>query len=185
MFHRFQTTAHMNTGAPSTALAASLEDFVATMSREPHPGARPRCYDLLFEPYFRGLLTGSGVSTNNLSVGSDWSWYKQVEPVLKPYIFSGIYQCTRRGIRALYGFDVLRITPVQLQELNTAIERNYRQPSSWYNRRDAEGTLPWPDSSRPSGVLSVAGIRCQCSGGIETDAHGDANRPVSRLLNRS
>src|SRR5438270_2443005 len=55
-------------------------------------GATPRrattLSDLLLEPYFRGLLTGSGVSSQSLVVGSDWSWYKQLEPALKPNIFS-------------------------------------------------------------------------------------------------
>src|SRR3954454_8948406 len=96
------------------------------------PGRATTLSDLLLEPYFRGLLTGSGVSGNSLAVGSDWNWYKQLEPALKANIFSGIYQCTRRGIQTLYGVDLLRLTPAQLQQLNTAIERNYRQPSNWY-----------------------------------------------------
>ena len=99
-------------------------------------GATPQrataLFDLLIEPYLRGLLAGSGVSPDSLSFGSDWIWYNKLERVLKPYIFSGIFQCTRRGIKALYGFDLLRLTPVQFHELSTVIERNYRQPSAWY-----------------------------------------------------
>jgi hypothetical protein len=99
-------------------------------------GATPQrgttLFDLLLEPYLRGLLAGSGVAPGSLGSGSDWKRYKQLEPVLQAYSFSGIYDCTRRGIAALYGFDLLRLSPVQFHELNAAIERNYRQPSSWY-----------------------------------------------------
>src|SRR4051794_10318449 len=65
-------------------------------------GARPHgmttLFDLLMEPYLRGVLLSSGVNRDQLARSSGWKWYQNIQQVLRPYVFSGIHQCTRRGI---------------------------------------------------------------------------------------
>ena len=101
-------------------------------------GAAPRgttsLFDLLIEPYSRGLLGSSGVDRKFLAPGSGWNWYQSLHAALKPLWFSGIYQCTRRGIEALYGVDLMRLDAAGLQRLESAIDANYRRPTTWYSQ---------------------------------------------------
>ena len=113
-------------------------------------GARPRgatgLFDLLVEPYLRGLLPSSGGNRETFGTRTlGWKWYQSLQPVLRPHLFTGIYQCTRRGIEALYGIDLLKLDSGSLQQLESAIHTNYQLPAAWYgqamNRSNFRGLI--------------------------------------------
>lgn len=101
-------------------------------------GATPRestgLYDLLVEPYLRGQLIGAGVDRDSLVRGSGWKWFSGFKEILRPHLFTGMFQCTRRGILALYGTDLLTTDSAGLSRLESAIAGNYKRVSEWHER---------------------------------------------------
>lgn len=93
-------------------------------------GAQPKkattLPDLLLDPYLRGVL---------LAAGADLSTLKTVP---REHQFNGIYQCTRRGILALYGIDISTLNPAAAARLESAIGRNYQAPFGWYRKAMAK-----------------------------------------------
>jgi len=90
------------------------EGFRADME----PGARPTrqtgFMDLLLAPYFRGWLadgtdltsfSGRGRAFRDLMRESGWEAIILLGSALERHRFTGVYQCTRRGILQLCGID--------------------------------------------------------------------------------
>jgi hypothetical protein len=101
-------------------------------------GAKPTratgLFDILIEPYMRGLLVGSGVERSQLMRGDGWGWFTEIIRTLQSFRFTGIYECTRRGIQMLYGVDINNLDQKELTRLEASINANYRDPSAWYRR---------------------------------------------------
>ena len=101
-------------------------------------GALPKqstsLFDLLVDPYLRGVLISSGVDRNALSRPAGWKEFSALRSVLREHQFNGIYQCTRRGILSLYGIDISTLDPGYFARLESAIDRNYKNPFGWYRK---------------------------------------------------
>jgi len=97
------------------------------------PGARPTrrtgFMDLLLEPYLRGWLAAGGA---NLIRQSGWEGFTQIRPALENHRFTGVYQCTRRGIQQLYGVDLDRLDQRSAAALDDAVATRYSNPFPWY-----------------------------------------------------
>lgn len=119
---------------------ASIGTFPGGYRADIERGARPRrrttLIDLVVEPYFRGWMTAGGATLdfNALFEKDPWDAWSALQPVLARHRFSGVYQCSRRGILSLYGADISRLTKPALQRLNDAITDNYARHLDWYRR---------------------------------------------------
>lgn len=113
-------------------------------------GAQPKrattLYDLVIDPYLRGVLLSSG--TDRTSLARDgWSISPSLRSTLREHQFNGIYQCTRRGILALYGSDISNLDAASGSRLDNGIESNYKAPFAWY--RKAMSTAHFSELIRP------------------------------------
>ncbi len=98
------------------------------------PTRNTSLFDLLIEPYLRGVLISSGIDRNVLTRPSGWKEFSALRSALREYQFNGIFQCTRRGILSLYGVDISALDGVSLARLDGAIERNYKSAFGWYRK---------------------------------------------------
>jgi predicted TIM-barrel fold metal-dependent hydrolase len=110
------------------------------------PGARPTrptgFMDLLLEPYFGGWLADGGTDLTTFSARglafrdlvreSGWEAFSLLRPALERHRFTGVYQCTRRGIMQLYGIDLDRLNQRTAATLDSAIASRYANPFPWY-----------------------------------------------------
>lgn len=116
----------------------SIGTFPGGYRADIEQGATPvkatRLFDLLVDPYLRGVLLSSGIDRNALTRREGWEGFSALRSVLQDHQFNGIHQCTRRGILALYGFDTSLLNPAALVRLEDQIERNYQAPFDWYRK---------------------------------------------------
>ena len=112
--------------------------YRADLEQEARPSVETGLYDLLIDPYLRGVLTGAGANHETLSRGSGWKWFSDLQSVLEAYRFIGVYQCTRRGIQSLYGADIDNLSASTLSRLESLIAERYRNPFSWYPKAMAQ-----------------------------------------------
>jgi predicted TIM-barrel fold metal-dependent hydrolase len=131
------------------SIGMTPEGFRADVERGAVPHSRTGLLDLLLEPYFRGNLASAGVR-------ADLTRWKQ-EPVaqtldqlrrsLDRQRLTGTWQCSRRGILALYGIDLDELTSQSAVKLDEAIARNYSNLFGWY--REAMRRAAFSDLVRP------------------------------------
>ncbi len=137
----------------------SHEHWGSISSIEPAPGgwradmvagARPKrrttLVDLIIEPYFDGWLHASGTNMNEVikqALGSDIfkmaanspvKTMQAMRPALRDHQLTGIYQCTRRGILAAYGFDIDSDDPAGIISTDKTVGQNYGDVFSWYRK---------------------------------------------------
>jgi len=79
----------------------------------------------------RGVLVSSGTDRNKLDRIAGGN-LPGLQAILREHQFNGIYQCTRRGILALYGADISRLRAASLVSLDSTIDRAYKTPFAWY-----------------------------------------------------
>ncbi len=109
-------------------------------------GATPRretdLFDILLDPYFKGLLNSGSASeiaiqtgTNNfreLSKQAPGEALKLLRPSLVQQQFVGTYQCIRRGLLALYDADISSQDTQTLTRLQNSIGKRYSHIFEWY-----------------------------------------------------
>jgi hypothetical protein len=105
------------------------------------PTRNTSLFDLLIEPYLRGVLISSGVDRKILTRPEGWKEFSALRSALREYQFNGIFQCTRRGILSLYRTDISALDAVSLARLDGAIERNYKSPLDWYRKSMARANF--------------------------------------------
>jgi predicted TIM-barrel fold metal-dependent hydrolase len=118
------------------------EGFRADMEPGARPTRRTGFMDLLLEPYFRGWLADGGTELTALSARgrafrdlmreSAWEAFTLLRPALERHRFTGVYQCTRRGILRLYGTDLDRLDQRGAAALDSAVASRYANPFPWY-----------------------------------------------------
>lgn len=112
---------------------ASIGTFPGGYRADIEQGALPlrgtSLLDLVVEPYFRGW-SGADAGT-----GKDpWDAWTALQPLLAKHRFTGVFQCTRRGVLKLYGADISALTKATFQRLNDTVEANYTRHFDWYRR---------------------------------------------------
>lgn len=118
------------------------EGFRADVEPGARPARRTGFMDLLLEPYFRGWLTAGGTDLSTLSARglafrdlmreSAWEAFTLLHPALEHHRFTGVYQCTRRGILQLYGIDLDRLDQRSAATLDSAVASRYATLFPWY-----------------------------------------------------
>lgn len=120
----------------------SIGTFPGGYRADIEQGALPKqattVFDLLLDPYLRGVLLSSGTDRNALTRRDGFAGFSALRTVLREHQFNGIYQCTRRGILALYGIDISSLDSAAAVRLDTAIDRNYHAPFDWYRKAMAK-----------------------------------------------
>lgn len=110
------------------------------------PGALPTrrtgFMDLLLEPYLRGWLSRAGTDLAVLSASgkpltelvgeSGWEAFSSLRPALERHRYTGVYQCTRRGILQLYGIDLDQLDRRSAKALDEAVSSRYSKLFGWY-----------------------------------------------------
>ena len=143
----------------------SIGTFPGGYRADIEQGARPKqttsVFDIVLEPYFRGVLTSSKVDRESLNKERGWSKLKES---IGDHTFNGIFQCTRRGIQFLYGLDIAATGDNSTSRLNEMIDRNYTNSVRLVSDRDGKGPLQRTRAAGPSGVLSPPGIPGICEG---------------------
>ncbi len=131
------------------SIGMTPEGFRADVERGAIPHSRTGLLDLLFEPYFRGNIASTGVR-------ADLARWKQqplgetldqLRGTFDRQHLTGTWQCSRRGIFALYGVDVDELTPESAVKLDKAIAGNYGDLFAWY--REAMRRAAFSDLVRP------------------------------------
>ena len=90
----------------------SIGTFPGGYRADIEPGAAPRrrtgFMDLLLEPYFRGWLRNGGADLTKIAPSAEpgWETFNLLCAAIEDQRFTGVYQCTRRGILQLYGIDL-------------------------------------------------------------------------------
>src|SRR5664279_2885615 len=69
---------------------------------------------------------------------SGWEAFQLLRPALEVQRFTGVYQCTRRGILKLYGVDLDRLDQRRAVALDSAIASRYADPFPWYKAAMAQ-----------------------------------------------
>src|SRR5437879_7517112 len=125
------------------SIGIAAEGFRADVERGASPRGRTGVLDLFIEPYFRGWLAGAGtnldelakprgITFKELAKQSAWEAFSALRSALAQQRFTGIYQCTRRGLLGLYGIDLNELNAQSCSRLDEAIARNYASHFGWY-----------------------------------------------------
>ncbi|MEO8125471.1 MAG: amidohydrolase family protein [Bryobacteraceae bacterium] len=99
------------------------------------PTRRTGFMDLVLEPYFRGWLAAGGAdlaAVRDRMRGPGWEAFTLLRPALADQRFTGVYQCTRRGILQLYGADLDKLDQRGATALDEAVAARYADPFPWY-----------------------------------------------------
>ncbi len=110
------------------------------------PTRTVRIWDLVLDPYFAGWMGATGV--NPLALGKDrgapdfGAWWDQdpktafsaIRPHLERQVFTGVFQCTRRGLLFLHGIDIATLALADWRAADQAVGKCYRDLFSWYER---------------------------------------------------
>ncbi|HYI92466.1 MAG TPA: amidohydrolase family protein [Bryobacteraceae bacterium] len=118
--------------------------YRADIEQGAHPKQPTSVFDIVLEPYFRGVLASSKVEWESLNRERVWSKLKES---IGDHTFNGIFQCTRRGIQFLYGLDIAATGDNSTSRLNEMIDRSYKTPFGWY--RTAMAKAHFSDLVRP------------------------------------
>jgi predicted TIM-barrel fold metal-dependent hydrolase len=120
------------------------EGFRADVERGAVPKTPTGLFDILLDPYFKGLLQASGFSPDELARAAGAPSFQQIARqspaealcLLRQSMHSqeltGTFQCIRRGLLALYGVDISSADRVGIERLERALGRNYAGLFTWY-----------------------------------------------------
>jgi predicted TIM-barrel fold metal-dependent hydrolase len=116
----------------------SIGTFPGGYRADIEPGAAPRrrtgFMDLLLEPYFRGWLRNGGADLTKIAPSAEpgWETFNLLCAAIEDQRFTGVYQCTRRGILQLYGIDLDKLNRQTAGQLDSMIAAHYQDPFRWY-----------------------------------------------------
>lgn len=125
-------------------IGMSKEGFRADTEAGALPSRPASVWDLVLDPYFGGFLANAGTDPKKLAEKAgapdfvSW-WQKQPEEALRQMhaplqdqLFTGAFQCLRKGIAFLHGADIGTLEPGAWREADTAVERAYSDLFAWY-----------------------------------------------------
>ncbi len=73
-----------------------------------------------------------GKPVRELTRESGWEAFSLLRPALEQHRYTGVYQCTRRGILQLYGVDLDRLDKQSAWKLDAAVASRYAKLFEWY-----------------------------------------------------
>jgi predicted TIM-barrel fold metal-dependent hydrolase len=126
------------------SIGAANGGFRADMERGAVASHDTGLMDIVLDPYFRGWLVSGGedldgwASEANAKNFHDWAHerpseaYEALRPALEHQVFTGAFQCIRRGLIELYDVDIMRTSTTAWLALDKAIYRNYSNMFTWY-----------------------------------------------------
>lgn len=115
-----------------------------------YAGATPQTsvsiWDLIFDPYFGGMLWGAGIDANlparnagfeNLKLyweNNPKDALESFKSTISPMMSNGTFQCTLRGIEKLYNVNLLSFNLIEWEKADKQIRENYSKIMLWYPR---------------------------------------------------
>ena len=126
------------------SVGMASEGFRADVERGAIPKTKTTLFDILLDPYFKGMLAASGADPDALArqagvrdfralaTESPVKAFGLLETCLIPQRLTGTYQCIRRGLLDLYGIDTSGADADAISRLDIAIARNYERIFDWY-----------------------------------------------------
>jgi predicted TIM-barrel fold metal-dependent hydrolase len=119
------------------------EGFRADVEQGATPKRRTGLFDILLDPYFRGMLAAAGVNPDALAKATGAESFQKLaessaakalgvlRPALRVQELTGTYQCIRRGLLDAHGFD-LEGGDDAVAQLDASIARQYERIFDWY-----------------------------------------------------
>lgn len=123
------------------------------------PSGRTGIFDIVLEPYLSWFIAGAGMKVIDLAKDAGekdlQSWWQKdtgkalrtIQTHLERQLFTGTFQCTRRGIQSLYGIDIAAFNVDDWMSADRAISENYGNMFAWY--RKAMGRVHFSELIRP------------------------------------
>lgn len=110
------------------------------------PSRRTGIFDIVLEPYLTWFIAGAGTKVEDLAEDAGekdmHSWWENrpkkalraVKTYLERQLFTGTFQCTRRGIQELYGIDIASLNVDDWMRADRAISVSYSRIFAWYRK---------------------------------------------------
>lgn len=112
----------------------SIGQFPGGFNADLMPGALPQrettLVDLLADPYMAGSLMGNGFNPLNKERNQPVAYAELIE-ALTNFRLKGTFLSLRLGIQLAYGYDILKLDPDQLININSTIAENYGNLFEW------------------------------------------------------
>lgn len=108
------------------------------------PSASTSIWDLIFDPYFGGMMPDAGIDFNetirSYGYASQKLWWeanpkealKGFESSVSPLLLNGTLQCILRGIEKLYDIKLMSFDLEEWQRADSLINANYSNIFAWY-----------------------------------------------------
>ena len=119
-------------------------DFRADMEPGATPVRRTSVWDLILDPYLGGCIANTGVDVNAFAKEAgetdfiSW-WGRQPRAAfdairyhLERQLFTGMFQCTRRGLLFLHGIDIASMDLDEWMRADEAVGATYNDLFGWY-----------------------------------------------------
>ena len=111
------------------------EGFRADVECGATPAGRTGVLDLLLDPYARNWYSSGGAKVPQPDTASPWKTFAEIRPILDKHRLTGVYQCSRRGIQKLHGFDIDRVRDEKtFRAVDDAIASSYSAIFDWYRK---------------------------------------------------
>jgi predicted TIM-barrel fold metal-dependent hydrolase len=123
------------------------------------PSVSTSIWDLIFDPYFGGMIRSAGTDYNALARTAGYTSYKMwweanpqaalenFKTSMFPLIMNGTIQCIIRGINKLYGVDLFSFNLEEWQKADSLVNANYSNIFTWY--QDAMKQANFSELIRP------------------------------------
>ncbi len=110
------------------------------------PSASTSIWDLIFDPYFGGMMPDAGIdfdeTIRSYGYSSQKLWWeanpkealKGFESSVSPLLLNGTLQCILRGIEKLYDVKLLSFGLEEWLKADTLINSNYSEIFTWYQK---------------------------------------------------
>jgi predicted TIM-barrel fold metal-dependent hydrolase len=132
------------------AIGMAPEGFRADTEAGATPSRRTSVWDVVLDPYLGGWVAIAGANWPGMARDAGYedivSWWDAkpsemlaaMRPHLEHQLFTGVFQCIRRGILLLHGADIAALDVDEWQRADEAISASYGDMFSWYRRAMAK-----------------------------------------------
>jgi len=151
---------HEHWGSISAIGPAPAEHgFRADTEAGASPQRRVRIWDLVLDPYAGGWMAATGVNPWGLGEAQgepDFAaWWDRdpaaaldaIRPHLQRQLFTGVFQCVRRGLLYLHDIDIATLALDDWQAADAAVGKAYADIFAWYGK--AMGEAGFSELIRP------------------------------------
>lgn len=122
------------------SIGFSNDGFRADVVPGAVPSSATSIWDIIIDPYLGGFMGNPDEQVKASGYSSFKNWWnvnpqaalEKFREVVTPYILTGTFQCTCRGIQQLYDVNLLGFKLKDWQKADSLIKKNYSDLFSWY-----------------------------------------------------